>query len=222
MGHKLTEIELDEVSLVDAGANPGAHIALFKSKGDKMNTEELKKALETAEAQTATLTKEKADLEAALAKAKEDAEAVKKTAEEAQTAELKKRDEEIEKLKGDLADAALTAEVEKKFPLTPGTTAEKVAKLKAVRAMTDETVKKSLEKDMETAEAGLAALAKEKGHSGAGDGEVKTAKEKLDALAKKLSEEQKITFEQGFSKAIDTAEGAKLYGEMRSKQEKGE
>ena len=144
MGHKLTEIKLDEVSLVDAGANPGAHIALFKRKGDTMDIEELKKALETAEATAATLTKANADLTASLEKAKADAEAVKKTADEAQATELKKRDEEIAKLKGDLVDAALAAEVEKKFPLTPGTTAEKVAKLKAVRGMSDETVKKSI------------------------------------------------------------------------------
>ena len=52
-GKKLLNLTLNEVSLVDKGANPGAHISIFKRKESEMTVEELKKQLETANAETA-------------------------------------------------------------------------------------------------------------------------------------------------------------------------
>lgn len=64
MSKLLTKLDIEEVSLVDEGANPDAHIAFFKSKkGIEMTIEELKKKLSEETAKVATLEIEKADLE---------------------------------------------------------------------------------------------------------------------------------------------------------------
>lgn len=53
----LTDMEIDEISLVDKGANPSAHVTFFKrnQKGEDMTLEELAKRLESVEAENAIL-----------------------------------------------------------------------------------------------------------------------------------------------------------------------
>jgi len=224
MAHKLTEIKLNEVSLVPIGANPGAHITLIKAKGiGKMAEEILKQQLTEANAKLETLTKKNANLEAENEKLKKDTESVKKAADEAHAAEIKKREDEITKLKADAEDAALKSEVEKSFPNTPGTVDEKVKTLKALRKMEDKDAAATLEKSMKENEERLAKLAKETGHTGGDGNGAGTASDKLEKMAHDIAKEQKTTYEQGFSKAIDTPEGRKLYVEMRGEQgQKGE
>lgn len=126
---------------------------------------------------------------------------------------IAKRDEEIAKLKGEKEDAELRAEVEKKYPHSKGTVEEKMAVLKSIKAMPDESVRKNLLTSLDQAETSLAELAKEKGASG-GEGGGAGPKEALDAMAKSIAEKEKITFQQGFSKALETPEGKKLYNEL--------
>lgn len=219
MQHNLTEIKLSEVSLVDAGANQEAHITLFKSKGaDLMNIEELKKSLEATEAKAVALEKANEQLTADLAKATETAESVTKAANEAHAVEITKRDTEISKLKGDIETAVLTAEVEKRFPNTKGTTAEKVSVLKAVRAMPDEAARKAVEKSMEDAEKSITDLTKE---VGAKVDDVLEPMAQLEKMGAEIAKAENLTKEQGFVKAAATPEGAKLYNQMRNEQTKG-
>ena len=60
MAKFLTNLVLDEISLVDEGANPEAHVAFFKRKGLDMNIDEIKKSLEKAEAENKVLKAENA------------------------------------------------------------------------------------------------------------------------------------------------------------------
>lgn len=210
MARNLVDLNLVEISLVDAGANPGAHIALFKARGDKMDIEQIKKSLETAEATIADLTKQVADLTA-------EKEKVTKAGKD-QAEEITKRDEKIAKLEGDIETAALAAEVEKKFPLTVGTVAEKIAKLKAVRAIPDETTRKAVEKSLEDAEARLADLAKSKGNDTDVNKNASDESEISKIQKKIMSDDKTLTPEQAFRKALETPEGRKAYNEMRAEQ----
>lgn len=226
MAKKLVNLLVNEISLVDKGANQHAHVSFFKSKGSNMTPKELEDKLAKAEKDVATLTTENADLKKKLddatAEVKKSVTDVQKKLDdsEAEVKKLKedgtKKDEEIAKLKTAGEDKDLLAEVAKKFPLTAGTAEEKAAVLKAVKAM-PEAQSKVVLKQMEDAEKILADLAKEKGTSGAtNEGGAKDAKAKLDELAKKIATDEKTTFEQGFSKALDTDEGRKLNEEIRA------
>lgn len=63
-------------------------------------------------------------------------------------------------------------------------------------------------------DAGIAAAMTRIGTTGGSDGDGNDAETKLDALAKKLAGEQKITEEAGMSAALKTPEGKELYGQL--------
>ena len=149
-----------------------------------------------------------------------DLDAVTKKLTDAET-ELKKakddntaKDAEIAKLKASGEEKDLIVEVNKRFPKSAGTAEEKAKVLKAVKAMPDETARNAVLKSMDDAEKAAVELAKEKGTSKGGD-DGSDASAKLDALAKKIATDEKITFEQGFTKAVNTPEGRKLNDEIR-------
>ncbi len=256
MAKKLINLSVNEISLVDQGANPNAHVKFFKNrtKGSDMTIEELRKKLEETEGSLAVYkalsemndqekefhkslgegeAKDFLKMSADARKTKmgdkvvkmvksSELEAVQKKLTDAEAEvtkakdEAKKKDDEIAKLKASGEEKDLITEVNKRFPLTAGTPEEKAKVLKTIKSM-PEAEQKVVLKAMEDAEARLADLAKEKG-STTGGADAKEPKEKLDALAKKLQSESNgaMTFEQAFSKALDTDEGRKLNQEIRS------
>lgn len=184
-----------------------------------MNLTDLQKSLTDLEAQKADLIAKAAESAAAveLAKTAHAADLAKRDEEIAKRdAEITKRDAEIAKLKGEVESAGLKADVEKRWPLTPGTVDDKVAVLKSVNAIENESVRKSILEGMDAKEAELKKFAEEKGAGG--EGSSKTAQEKLEKMAADLKEKNpKLSDQQAFAKAADTEEGRKLWAEMRQK-----
>lgn len=231
MASNLTNLSLNEVSAVDDGANPHAHIVLFKAKGTAEMTPaeiekklgdtetDLKKAREEAAVLKSEVEKaktEKADLEKKLAD-------VTKAADEAKTAvtkaaeDLKKAQDENKVLTEKALDASLLAEVQKSYPKSKGTDAEKVAMLKAIKAVPDESVRKSMTEALVQAEKLAATFEKENGtkkdveKSSTGD----PAKD-LDEMVAKHATEKKITKAKAYSEVLKTEDGKKLYAESRA------
>ena len=257
MAKKLLDLSLDEVSLVDKGANPGALVTIYKRKESEMTIEELQKRLEVLEAQTKVFkgmtpdqkaaydamtpeekvqfdamnaeeqteklkscvkkaadgaAEEKAAIEKKLA---DQTEVLKKaeTALEAAKTDIAKRDEEIAKLKGEVETASLIARVQKEFPNMAGTEAEKAAMLKTIEATADEGVKKSLLANMKSAEELAKQASVQKGADKGGDADTSA---RLDALAKRIATEKKISFEKAYLIAVDSEEGKPLYKALNS------
>lgn len=213
--NQLKELEIDEVSLVDAGANPEANILLIKRKGE---SEMAEKQIEKQEVKP----EENQDTQAELAKiAAERAELEKKAAElTAKAEELAKRDAEsaaqaeaVAKAKEtydalitsltehvEKADNAEMLKVAKKYELL-GRKAEELApmlkSLKASPELYDSMIK--------TLDDALAAVTKaqtfeEIGKSGYGT--VSNDQQKVEAIAKKyLETEPQLSWRQALDKA---------------------
>ncbi len=122
----LRRLKLRRVALVEAGANPGAHISLFKGKrladggydlGEDENPREEPLVTKTADELQADLEKAeqaKTDAEAKAKAAEEKAAEVEKKLSETSDAELEKAREEIAKLKAD-AEKAESTDVRKEL-----------------------------------------------------------------------------------------------------------
>lgn len=123
---QLTELNIEEVSLVDAGANPQANILLFKRKEVEKMPEEILEVQEKSESDDTSSTgdvKKSADLEqerAELAKAQETVNSLIATLQEhvekAETAELLKVAKKYEILGHKAEDLAEQLRGLKKFP----------------------------------------------------------------------------------------------------------
>lgn len=125
--NELTEIQVNEISMVDAGANPEAHIMLFKRKQEE---KPMSKEVKTAEV---------------VNKQEEVTEEVKKSETvDVEKAELQKRVAELEKALAD-RDAAERAELEKAAQ-------EKVAAENAALQETFKRLTAQLEEHVEKAE----------------------------------------------------------------------
>lgn len=172
-------LKVDEVSLVDLGANPGAKMELYKRKNDDtillnpanedpqaMNLEELKKALEAKELEIAKLKSEKDQL---VQKSTAADEALVKTKAELETAkaDIAKANEEIQKAKMPKKEAPkdceLDEEMKKSLPPSVLQTLESLKKkadeqqkqlaesVAVTKALQDQLELQSLEKSAEEA-----------------------------------------------------------------------
>jgi hypothetical protein len=216
----LRKLTIRRVALVDAGANQEAFVNLFKRDGDMADkdTPEAKR-LADLEAQVATLTKARADADAATAKAEKDkaaeiakAEQGKKTAEQvakeageavvALQKQLTASSEQIAKLAEEREVERFT-EIAKSVPHL-GKAEESVPQLRAIaKAMDAKAFDAYLVKQRAIAEQlRQSNLLKEIGSNGeGGDG---SAASKIAMIAKGLREKDKtLTEEQAYSKALE-------------------
>lgn len=186
--------------------------AIEKSLSDK--TIELAKA----SAQVSTLTEDVAKAKADLVTLTKERDDLKKKFED-QSAELLKEKTEKQKLVEKAADAELASEVEKTYPKSKGTTAEKVAKLKVIKAVSDEAVKKGLLDTWAQEEAFAKANGTEKGSA---DDVNKSAssgdpQKDFDAGVAKMAVEKKMTVPAATGEYLKTKEGKELYAKISEK-----
>ena len=206
--NELTELEVDEVSLVDAGANPQANILLFKRKGESQMADKDTKNLEQPAPEPPTPENvNKHDEKSAPTPTVEPPtpEIVDKSADlERERAELAKAQETVNALIGklqehvDKADTAELTEVAKKYEILGFKTEELVPQLKGLKQFPE--LYKQLITSLDTS---LAAVEKSKmfeeiGKSGHG-GTVVTEVEKF------ATEIQKNNPKLGWREAIDAA-----------------
>ena len=138
--NELKELEVDEVSLVDAGANPQAHIVFFKRKQEEELMAKKDVAVEAVEKQEEVLTEVSQPNE--VAKALE--QALDESIIKAENAKLQKRVAELEEQIA-AREAAEKAEVDK-------AAAEKAAADNAELVATLERLNKRMEEHIEKAE----------------------------------------------------------------------
>jgi len=222
MTTELTDLELFEVSLVDAGDDPLAKVTLFKRKGNSDMTEEVdkpnevEKALEEATQTIETLKAKITELEAQeVNKAKEDdtidfdGEKIAKSAiPSAVLKALEKERTEKEALEKAAEKAALEKRAVDLFKHMKGTPDQKGKLLKF--AETDEAVLEILK----AAENLFAEMSKELG-------DVIVDKEPKEALEKAIKGIQEVdkglTYEQAFAKLANTLEGRELINKTYTK-----
>lgn len=224
MATRLRSLKYTKVALVDRGANPLAHINLFKRdtmsemptvEGLQAELAEVTKAREAADAKVT-------ELEAKVAELAKAAEPESKP--EPIPAEVQKKLDAIQKEADDLRERLAKADEEKARTVA----LRKAADLKALGAVEDMG---ALLYDLRKADAKAAdrfeALAKgwaeqlrqsrlfaEIGK--AADIDEDSPAGRLDALAKRYAAEHKVTTEQGYAAVMATAEGAALYKATRS------
>lgn len=219
---ELTELDLFEVSLVDAGDDPLAKVTLLKRKGnsdmsDEKTVEDVEKELSDALQEVETLKTKLAEKEEVEKTIKEDTididgEVFAKSA--IPLAVLKKL-EAVQKEKDDLEKAAAKADLEKrateKFPTMKGTPEQKGNLLKAVGE------DKDLMEILVAAEAVFAFMAKEVGDTDFSKG-MKDAHEELEDLIKQKREVNKaLTYEQAYAEVAKTQEGIALINKTYKK-----
>lgn len=125
-------------------------------------------------------------------------ESIQKELNEAKEALAKREEEAVAK--------SFIEKAEKDFPHVAGEPVAKGAFLRATESLSDD-VKEFAVSLMKAANAAGESLSKEIGSQGAGT----DAKEKLNALAKALSEEKGISFAQAYTQVCEGPEGAALY-----------
>jgi len=223
MTTELTDLELFEVSLVDAGDDPLAKVTLFKRKGNSDMTEEVgktdqevEKLLEEATQTIETLKAKITELETQeVNKAKEedtidfDGEKIAKSAiPPAVLKALEKERTEKEALEKAAEKEALEKRAVSVFKYMKGTPDQKGKLLKF--AETDEAVLEILR----AAENLFAEMSKELG-------DVIVDKEPKEALEKAIKDVQEVnkglTYEQAFAKLANTLEGRELINKTYTK-----
>lgn len=212
MASRLRRLQYRKVALVDRGANPEAHISLFK-RDDTMAKEptvaEVQAQLAAAEAERDTLREQLAKL-APKPKAEPDLpEAVRKQVEEAE-ARARAAEERIAKLED---GRAMEQAIQKAHTLKALGAADDLGRvLYEVRKAHPATADK-----LETLfTAWNEQLAKSALFTEIGSGERASTdpEARLEALAKKYQGEHAgVTFEQAFTKVCETAEGKALYAQ---------
>jgi hypothetical protein len=118
-----------------------------------------------------------------------------------------------EKLEADAIAKGLEIEAEEMFPHLAGTKVEKAAMLKGIRALPADQQEAQI-KMLKAADASMAKGMKEVGQAGQAD--AGSSDEKLNKMAKELSEKDSISIEKAYSKVLDTKEGMDLYKETIS------
>lgn len=244
--NKIKGLSLDELSVVDDPANPGAHITLFKRQEPKPKTDEgenvmfktLEEALAAFEEQKTELAKAN-DAVAVLTKALEATHEVKKAEDGAVTVVAKAKEEMIEFEGEMIAKSAVPAPILKALEKQ----AKEVADLRKAAELDD--LRKRAEKEFPN----LAGSADEKAAlMKAVDGIEATAKEavvkslkaadaavsklfkevgsaqvdeaspqaQLDKLAKEHAAKNKVSFEAAFSEVTKSGAGMELFKALRS------
>ncbi len=123
---------------------------------------------------------------------------------------IAKRDEIIGKQADEIETLKLSAEVEKTYPNAKGTTEEKVRTLKAIKAITDESVKKTLLDSFAASEELAKNLCVEKGAGSGGDA-TGTPESKLQKMAEEKAKTDNIPFAKAYGEVLKTDEGKSLY-----------
>jgi hypothetical protein len=225
MPTELKDLELFEVSLVDAGDDPLAKVTLFKRKGKSDMTDEVTKTKEDVEKELSDALQEIETLKAQLAE-KEVTEKAKQEetieiggetfVKSAIPAAVLKQLEDVQKDKDDLLKAAAKADLEKrateKFPTMKGTPDQKGKLLKAVEGDTE------LMEILVAAEALFASMTKELGDTENVNKGMKDAKEELEDLIKQKREVNKnMTYEQAYAAVAKTPQGVALINKTYKK-----
>jgi hypothetical protein len=221
---KLTDLELEEVSLVDAGDDPMAKVSIFKRKpeGEEMTeeTQEIETVDKSAEMQ------EQIDLLKAenerLRKALIENEFVIR-----EDSIEKKAPEEIIEFEGEMiAKSAIPTPILKKLeemekaaevtrlekrgkeelPNLKGTDLEKGMLLKAVDGLDN---KDALLQTLKAADALFAKMTEEVGKEG-NQGDMLSAQEKLDQMVKTFQKEKNCSYAKAYQEAAKTKEGKAL------------
>lgn len=219
MSEILTELELEELSLVDNPANPLAKAPLFKRHSEEeieeMSEKELKKSVETLEGKVDHLTKQNEFLRKGLI---DNGFVIK-----ADTIEKKDPKETIEVngeqvIKSDIPEPVLKALEEAKEKEVKDTL-EKRAKEElphwdqdAAQAILKMDWDEAILEALKAADAAFEATMRELGDKG---GEEIEPEEKLEKLAKELQVEKKITYEQAYTEIVKTKEGKELVKLMK-------
>ncbi len=220
--YELTELELDEVSLVDSPANKGATVALFKRE-TPMNEDETKmeEQVETvAKADFDALAAEKAELEAKIETLKAELVAKEEVEKAAKEEFIDFEGERVNKaaipapvLKKleDMQKAAEKEELRKRarevLPNFKGTEDQRGALLKSIEGLDDEA---ALLEALKAADALFAAMFGEIGKKATAD-DLKNPEERLNDLAKEFAKSKGITPEKAYIEVLKTEEGKKLY-----------
>jgi hypothetical protein len=233
MPHRLRDLLITKVSLVPRGANPDAHVVLFKSQGDASSPESpqpirkeesvsnVKKTiaemtLEELQAYATELEKSQpapdpeppaipADVQKQL---DEQSEALRKANE---------RNEAAERVVKELQDARacdqFTTQVEKSFPTLPGDPMTKGAALFAVKKAVTPELYAAVEAMLKAGEEAMAKATVDIGDDQPDDSTTPTGQ--LRAIAQKMADEGKApTYAQAMVKAIET--NPSLYAKARN------
>lgn len=223
---ELTELDLFEVSLVDAGDDPLAKVTLLKRKGNSDMSDETKEVMdkqladalqeiETLKVQVAdveVLKTKVADFEAAeIEKAKPKEELIdfdgEMIAKSAIPAPVLKQLEELQKAK---EAEELRKHADEKLPNFKGSADQRGKLLKSI-GDDDELLEMLM-----AADALFASLFVEKGKTDAQE-DLKDAEAKLDDLVKTYQDEQKVTYHQAYLEVSKTKEGLALINKTYKK-----
>lgn len=227
---ELTDLDLFEVSLVDAGDDPLAKVTLLKRKGTSDMSDETKELMEK---QLAEATQEIEMLKAKVVEVETlNTELVTKVADfEAAEIEKSKPKEELIDFDGEMiAKSAIPAPVLKQLEeLQKAKEAEELRKhadekLPNFKGSADQRGKllKSIGDDAEllemlmAADALFAALFMEKGKTDAQE-DLKDAATKLDEMVKSIKDAKKVTYEQAYLEVSKTKEGLALINKTYKK-----
>lgn len=267
--NRLVNVKLNEVSLVDAPANPNAKVLFYKAADGvqdpsdtgeaQMDIEELQAKLAEQEAQMAEMTakmeaqssdleaatkaadQHKADLEGLMAALEEfglelqkseqglkiekkaeiemievEGEMVAKSAIPAPVLKhLEAKQAEIEELRKQKELDELYKRAEESFPNLAGGPEAKAALLKAIEGIDGSDERDAVTKALKAADASVAKMFKEEGHSSSESGS-STPASKLEALVKKYKEEHGVSDSIAFSEVTKTKEGKELLLATRS------
>lgn len=126
------------------------------------------------------------------------------------------REAVLAKERDDAQLVALKARAKSELTHMPGEEATKVALLKAVDGIVDETLRGKVFESIKATDAGLAEAFKRAGANGAPAG---GAEAQLDAMAKKRASEKGITFEQAYAQVTKEPEGRPLYEQLMGELE---
>lgn len=223
MATELKELDLFEVSLVDAGDDPLAKVALYKRKDNTDMTDEVVKTKEDWEADIAelnsqieTLKAKVSELEAEGSKADDEEDMMEidgeKVCKSAIPAPVLKALEEVQKQKEELEKAAAEQAMQKRasevLPNLKGTLAQKAALLKSIG---DD---KELLEILQAADALFKELFKEQGSVDT-EKSLQTPEQRLDTLVKNYQAEKGVNFYTAYAAVIKTADGRALLKETR-------
>jgi hypothetical protein len=230
---ELTQLDLFEVSLVDAGDDPHAKVTLLKRKGNSDMSDETKEVMEK---QLAEATQEIETLKAKVAEVETlnaELEVLKTKVADFEAAEIEKAKpkEELIDFDGEMiAKSAIPAPVLKQLEeLQKAKDAEELRKhadekLPNFKGSADQRGKllKSIGDDAEllemlmAADALFASLFMEKGKTDAQE-DLKDADAKLDSVVKAYKTEHNVTYEQAYLEVSKTKEGLALINKTYKK-----
>jgi hypothetical protein len=221
---KLTDLELDEVSLVDVGDDPCAKVAIFKRKDSEegiMNEEEITALNEQVETLKASVDAQKAENEKLRGFLLKEGYTIKADCVE------KKAPEEFIEIEGemvaksaiphalfvkfqDMQKAAEISALEKRakeeLPNLKGTDLEKGLLLKAIDGL---ETKEPLLEVLKAADNLFAKMTEEIGKEG-NQGDMLSAQEKLDQMVKGIQKEKNCSYAKAYQEAAKTKEGKAL------------